>query len=317
VSRRRYVFGDWELASSLCLDGLLPTATGSPTPCLEVAVRGSPPLEPAQRDWVHRWTNDAGVATLSLARRSDDFLLRFPGLADFEVDAGTRCIRTHHVDGTTETLRHLLVDQVLPRVLAHLGATVVHAGAVATEGGVIAFLGESGAGKSTLTASLREIGVRLVSDDGLVLERSEFAVLARATYPSLRLWPSSVEGVFDKPPDDAEMAHYSTKRRLLLHESGAAPTPPEPLAAIFVLDYPALPVGDEVHAARLSPREVCIALLKNSFQLDPTDTSRAGRLFAELSVIAELVPAYALSYPREFSRLPEVHETVVRLLTDE
>jgi hypothetical protein len=311
-----FSYGGLTVRSELRLDGLLPTAHEAVVPSLCVRFAPSPPSETG--DWIHHWLDGAGFASLLLARTPEGFLLRFPELADFEIGPDMEHIGVHSAGAaTTETLRHLLVDQVLPRVMAHRGSAVIHAGAVAFEAGAVALLGDSGAGKSTLTASLREAGAGLLSDDGLVLERRACAVHARATYPSLRLWPPAVEGVFAAPPVGAPMAHYSTKRRLIVPETSAPATEPKRIGVMFALGRPDGRNDDRVQVERLHPRDACIALLKNSFQLDVSDVVRAGRLFTELSVIAEMVPMYSLTYPRDFSRLPEVHAAIRRVVEEE
>jgi hypothetical protein len=113
------------------------------------------------------------------------------------------------------------------------------------------------------------------------------------------------------------MAHYSTKRRLIVPETSAPATEPKRIGVMFALGRPDGRNDDRVQVERLHPRDACIALLKNSFQLDVSDVVRAGRLFTELSVIAEMVPMYSLTYPRDFSRLPEVHAAIRRVVEEE
>jgi hypothetical protein len=126
--------------------------------------------------------------------------------------------------GTNDaTLRHLLLDQVLPRVLAHRGHVVLHAASVRIHERIVAIAGTTGAGKSTLAASFLIAGHPLLSDDGLLLDPGPSGTLAQPTYPSLRLWPQTVERLFAEAPTMEPMAHYSTKRRLMMNPDSEDP----------------------------------------------------------------------------------------------
>lgn len=241
----------------------------------------------------------------------EGLLLRFPGLADFAINTEVGLIGVAPASGTDEeTLQHLVLDQVLPRVLAQRGRLVLHAGAVSVEGRVIAFVGDTGAGKSTLTAFLHAAGYPLLSDDGLVLSPRDGGVSAQPTYPSLRLWPASVAGLYAEPPKLAPMAHDSTKQRVVLGED-ATTVDPLPLAAIYVLALPVESRDASIALTRLSPRAACMAMVENAFQLDPTDTRRAAALLGQAAKVAEQVPAFQLTYPRRFDLLPSVRAAIL------
>jgi hypothetical protein len=250
---------------------------------------------------------------LLTARSPDHLLLGFAGLADFEISTREPVTISPRPEPNTgqETLEHLLLDQVLPRVLAHRGALVLHAGAVQVGTDTIAFIGETGRGKSTLTASFDLAGQSALSDDGLVITCAGHRVLAAPTYPSLRLWPDALESVFESPPLVAPMAHYSTKRRVLREMPTTPPQEPTPLKALYLLGEPAVEDNDTTIES-LSERETVMAIIGNSFQLDPSDKARAGRLFEQAAQIAQRLPAFELSYPREFAGLAEVRAAVLR-----
>ncbi len=261
--------------------------------------------------WVHEWQTGNGPPTLSIARKEEGLLLRFPDLADFSITNDGNRIGAWPAPGTDdETLRHLLLDQVLPRLLAHQGRLVLHAGAVRVDDTAIAFLGAAGCGKSTLTASFRAAGYSLLSDDGLVLNAIEEEVKARPTYPSLRLWPESVAGVYSEPPTLAPMAQYSTKQRVVLTQDDFSGEP-LPLAAIYVLAPVAETGAATISLTKLSPRDACMAIVANSFQLDLTDTRRAAALLAKAAKVAKQVPAFRLTYPRDFALLPSVRAAIL------
>jgi len=276
-----------------------------------------PPWEPCS-NWVHHWPPEQGGMSLAVSNDGHSFLLRFPGLADFVISADGRQIDAWS-DPTigAGTLDHLLLDQVLPRTLAQQGRLVLHAGAVRIDDQAVAFIGDTGSGKSTLTASFHSAGYPLLSDDGLVLKTEEGLVRALPTYPSLRLWPESVSGLYAQQPTIVPMAHYTAKQRVILNGVPVAANNPLPLASLYVLAPEVKAVTASVSLTLLRPCEACIAIIRNSFQLDLTDRCRVAELFADASRIANSLPVFSLRYPREFARLPEVRDAILNSLVNE
>ena len=83
-----------------------------------------------------------------------------------------------------ETATHMLLDQVIPRVLGLQGRVLIHGSAVASpEGRACAFVGMSGRGKSTLAASFYRDGWRMLADDCIQLDIEDGSVLGLAAYP--------------------------------------------------------------------------------------------------------------------------------------
>jgi len=289
----------------------------SDEPAIAIGLLDAPPSEPAKTDWVHHWPPKCGGLCLALSGKGERFLLRFPGLADFLISKDGRQIEAWPASSTSiETLHHLLLDQVLPRVLAQQGRLVLHAGAVRVGDQAIAFVGDSGSGKSTLTASFHAAGYSLLCDDGLVLTHGAGVTLALATYPSLRLWPESIASLYSGEPTVAPMAHYSSKRRIILKDIALNGTVPLPMVSFYVLAGEPAAEGAGISLRRLSPRAACMEIIGNSFQLDVTDRRRSAEVLANASRIAEHLPVFSVAYPRDFTRLPEVHEAILRQLSE-
>src|SRR5215469_10208547 len=168
----------------------------------------------ADCEWLHAWTLPDGTPWLEIGRQAGRYLLRFEAMVDFAVSRDAREILCYaDSDTPPETLRHLLLDQVLPLVLSSRGQLVVHGSAVSTSEGTIAFVGESGSGKSTLASSFTEEGVAVLTDDCLLLEEKEGCLTAVPSYPGVRLWPKVVDAMLGKGRDLPEVAHYTEKKR--------------------------------------------------------------------------------------------------------
>ncbi len=207
----------------------------------------------------------------------------------------------------TLTVDHVLTDLILPRILSHEGQFVVHAGGVGIDAGALIFLGLSGRGKSTLATSFQRAGSDLLGDDAMIVSLLDAGPLVRAVCPSLRLFPDSIEALVPSTRSGATVNPQTGKCRVALDKCGTTDTPVA-LRAIFLIGEPN---SQGVHVQRLSIAAACMALVENSFALDPSDTDQARRRLDQASVLANLVPAYEISYPRDYARLPEVRRAIL------
>jgi hypothetical protein len=252
-------------------------------------------------EWKHHWRLDDEEAGLSLAMLGSDYLLRFPGVCDFllQFEASKILIQTEtSVD--VATIEHLLVDQALPRFLAHRGALLMHASAVEIAGRTALFIGQSGHGKSTLAGLLQADGQHILSDDCICIELRDAGVTAMPTYPSLRLFADSLAEVMPNAAATSAVAEYSDKRRLPMPAKGTD-LKSRPVTALYLLGDPATAPTETVITA-VRPAEACLALIRDSFQLDVTDRSRMVSQLERCSEVARRLPAFHLDYPRDFSR---------------
>lgn len=276
------------------------------------------PITPSEIQAAERqiWTDEFGLLAVSAVSHTESLWYRVRQIGQVAVDVSfsQHLLVERPVSSTISiaTLDHFLVDQVLPRILAHEGRLVLHAGAVRCDDRAIVVLGQSGRGKSTLVASLDQAGFELIGDDALIISKEDQAFRARAVYPSLRLFPDSLEALFQDRPATAEVAHYSLKERVNLPIAPDRNTAPLPIAVIFSLAEPS-PDG-EVHVRQMSPAVTCMAIITNSFALDPADKELARKKLADASKLANEVPAYEISYPRDYARLPDVHAAIFEKL---
>ena len=257
------------------------------------------------------WQDQIGLLTVSSAasRPHEHYRLRFADQASVDVFTARKQIQESQPSPGVphDTRDHFLADQVLPRIIAHEGQLVLHGAAVRVGACAIVILGESGQGKSTLAASFAQAGLPLLGDDAMVVVQRDGRTMVKAVYPSLRLLPDSIDALYAEAPDAASVAHYSPKRRIPLPvatDGGEAE-----LAMIVALAPPG--AGGAVVAERLSVAQSCVALITNSFALDPTDMERARAKLAAASACAARVPAFAISYPRDYARLPDVRAAML------
>jgi len=307
------------LTSEMALPELMSAAETEPKGGADLRVRFARRCEafPSPTHWLMSWIRPTGEPWLSMAKDEWGYLLRFPELADFSVDAEGReivCLSGRELP--SHTIRHLLIDQVLPLVLSIRGRKVLHATAVLTPAGVCAFTGPTGTGKSTLAASLLLAGYPVLSDDCLVLEAHHGQVLATPAYPGLRLREDTLNALGHDAAHLLSVAHYTSKRRLVPDgHSSYFLTPTFPVARIYPLVRPAKVEVEGGLAApriqRLSPRDSLVELLPFLFHLDVTDRTMLARHCDFLEQVVSHVPVRRLWAPNSFTALPAVHEAVL------
>lgn len=271
----------------------------------------SPSPSPVELPFRVLWTDEEGLSLKqSGTGKAIEYQLLFWDEAASAINPQQKTIRMIPLsaDTTPVTLEHLLYDQVYPRLLAHEGRLVLHAGAVEISGKLALFLGDSGMGKSTLVASLYQAGAPLLNDDTLVVSQDASGFSGQAIYHGLRLLPDSLASLFPGETETRQMAHYSPKQRLNVAVPNSQETAPQPIGAMFFL----APATDEqtITLRPMSAAETCMGLISNSFSLDPTDLLLARKKLQQASALANGVAAFELSYPRDYTALPHVHATI-------
>ena len=256
----------------------------------------------------HRFVFPDGTVWTEFYRAGLDYLLRFPGLADFEVSGDGKEVKTYPTKDTDDvTVEHLYINQVLPLALSRQGRPSFHASVVTVPGGAVAFLGKTGMGKSTLAASFALNGGKFLTDDSLLVEEAEDYCLALSSHPSLRLWADSVDTLVDEKTRQAAAISYSTKARLLAGEALPHCEEPLPLLAAFLLNWKG---ASEVALRPLAGAERHMAWVENSFLLDIEDRLLLAEHFDWTHRIAQRVPTFALDYPRDYGMLPDVRDAI-------
>ncbi len=256
----------------------------------------------------HRYTFEDGSVWTEFYRTDTGYLLRFPGLADFDVSADGTAVVAHPAEGgDPATVEHLFVNQLVPLALSRQGRPTFHASVVTVPGGAVAFLGRTGMGKSTLAASFALNESAFLTDDALLVEEIDNGCLALPSHASLRLWQDSARILVGESGLLAERISYSSKARLLAGDALAFSNESQRLLAAFLLERNG---SSEVAIRSLTGSERHMAWLGNSFLLDIEDSELLARHFDWTHRIAAIVPTFALDYPRDYGMLTEVRDAV-------
>ncbi len=117
-----------------------------------------------------------------------------------------------------DTIQHLLLDQVIPLVINLRGGEALHASAVLTSYGVVAFAGPAGSDKSTVAGSLLKEGYPFVSDDCLTLLEKNQEIYTIPAYPGLRLWDDAREHLFGENGSEVPRSSHRPRGPLARRE---------------------------------------------------------------------------------------------------
>ena len=198
-------------------------------------------------------------------------------------------------------LVHLLLQQVLPLAVSRTGRLVMHACAVDTPAGALAFVGESGAGKSTLAGAFCRRGHPLIADDALVMELEEEGIRVSPTADALRLWPDQREVAAGA--ETALSASGKLRARVTLARA------PSRLARVYLLGT----APDASSSVTMVPTaEMRVSMLSHMFRLDVTDRDESRRVFDAVHRVVDMVPVRRAVYPDGLEHLDAAVDAILR-----
>ena len=149
-------------------------------PVQPIPLPETPPVESQRADgvvWRRHWSDP------------DRLVIDFVDIAITKTAGGVVTFDRHLPQ---EMEQHLLLDHILPLVLARGGALVLHGAVVGRRDDSVVLVGATGAGKSTLTTFAWQKGWTVGGDDGAVITPGSPCTV-EPTYPTIRLAPASVE----------------------------------------------------------------------------------------------------------------------------
>ena len=264
--------------------------------------------------WQHHWYTENRSVCISLARCDDRYILRFPELVDFVITCSSATVEYYaDLKFPPETIRHLLLDQVIPRMLGQQGRLVLHASAIELpeSNKAIAFIGDSGWGKSTLASSFHQNGAKLLTDDCLLIEICDDKVSCIPNYYGVRLFEDSADAIFNGNNQSVQVAHYSEKKRLLIDHHDCMSDPVE-LDGIFLLEDPVnFGSATTISIKPIEGVEDFMRLIGQIFIIDVSEKNLYKNLFNNIKkIFSQGVPIYRLSYPHNYTMLPSVQKNV-------
>lgn len=179
-------------------------------------------------------TLSAPLATAESYEANDtEFLLRLPGIANYYVRDGVEIVVHPDAGGPELDVRSYLMGNLFAVLCHQRGLLPLHASAIATPQGAVAFLGASGAGKSSIAAFLARRGHRILADDICLVDPAaprDQRVLPMA--PWLKLWSATLDAMGESSQGLPRIFSDDEKYRYVLRQ----PEAPTPLAELILLD---------------------------------------------------------------------------------
>ncbi len=245
-------------------------------------------------------------------RLRDYFHLSYADGTQFVVDnAGTRVWATWPSDTLTlEDTATYLLGPVMGFVLLLRGCISLHACAVAVDDRAIALVGPAGSGKSTTAAAFAERGYAILAEDVVTLQDRGAEFLVQPGYPSIRLWPSSVEALYGTAASLPRLTPTWDKRYLdLTQEKYEFQQQPLPLAAIYLLGERQ---DDRAPAVNeIASTEQLMSLVANTYATYLMDKTMRAREFVILGRVRNSVPIKRVTPHSDPARIGELCQTII------
>lgn len=212
---------------------------------------------------------------------------------------------------TLEDTATYLLGPVMGFTLLLRGFISLHACAIAVNNRAIAIVGPAGSGKSTTAAAFAERGYCILAEDVVTLRDRGTEFLVQPGYPSIRLWPSSVEALYGSDVSLPKLTPTWDKCYLdLTQDKYEFQTSPLPLAAIYLLaertDDPAAPFVQD-----LSPSDKLISLVANTYAAYLMDREMRGKEFKFLHRVLNAVPVRRVTSHSDPARIGELCQTIL------
>lgn len=226
---------------------------------------------------------------LLIDRRAGGYGVWSPRMGRFQISAdGTEILAA--VPRGRSWPWQLLFAQTLPITAAIQGYEVLHASAVAIDGGVVAIVAPSGSGKSTLAFALVRRGAAFVADDVVTVESVDGTLLA---HPGAGVVNASAEEVRRGIPHESRLARGAKHHLVVARAPG-----PLPLRALVLLERTGAKARPSIE--RISEPDPFM-LLGSTFVFV---VKEAQRLIRQL----DIHQAIASSVPVLHARLPRVED---------
>jgi hypothetical protein len=204
----------------------------------------------------------APLATAKDYEASDtEFLLRLPGVATYCVRNGVEILVDRDAGAADLDVRSYLMGSLFAVLCHQRGLLPLHASAIATPQGAVAFLGVSGAGKSSIAAFLSQRGHRIVADDICLIDPAaprDRRVLPVA--PWLKLWNATLDAMGESSGGLPRVFSDDEKYRYGLEQHDS----PAPLAELILLER--AQNQSEATFERLTPVHAVHAVLDLTYQ---------------------------------------------------
>jgi hypothetical protein len=258
-----------------------------------------PPPSVVANTSVEIWRDTTGAVYAYGERRGNDCWMHVPGVASYRFTPEGKEVAASVADGArSDIVLDAYQRRVLPMAVQVRGYEVLHASAVHSPAGIVAFCGVSQAGKSTIAFGLSRRGYRVWCDDVLAFDLSDPLPSAISLPFQLRLRPTAIE-MFGRESVAAEPAGDSN-----LPGSQTAS-----LAAVCVLrradDQPA-----PVTVRQLAFSDAFLAVLNHACWFTFQDAQDKRRVIDHYMDLTAAIPVFDVAFRSGLQHLPAVLDQI-------
>lgn len=245
---------------------------------------------------VYPWLDQAGTAYAWSHSKGSTHWIYWNQIARFDFENNSPHVTVHALPSAGhELVNEIYLEHILPLVLTTRGFEVIHASAIRSPGGVLAFAAFTGTGKSSTAYALHSRGFPLWADDAVVFQIEHGEVFSTPIPFNIRLFPdmlSSIENSLFTGQAQKNINSFRFQERL-------------PLVGVYLLERKETwNEPQPIQATRLSLEAAFTHLLPHAYAFEQNNPVRTQSLAASYLALASRIPVYQLSYSSNRDALP-------------
>lgn len=198
----------------------------------------------------------------------------------------------------------IVLPIAIPVLLRKRGMLVLHANAVNMNGNSVIFIGSKGVGKSTISIALHKKGYNLLSDDISTVHFSGDSLLVSSGFPTLKLWPQTIE-YFGENPDELPKCSPNQEKRAYFNINNFYETT-LPLKSIYLIEEN----SDDSFIKQISNQKAVINLVNTTLFAKIFDGSQLSENLEQCAKIVNSVPIKILKVKHSLNSLPELVKVI-------
>jgi hypothetical protein len=239
------------------------------------------------------------------------YWLRIRGIGCYLVSNGQEIIVSPEPGALPLDVRAYLLGTLFVALCQQRHLLPLHASAISSSKGVVAFLARSGQGKSTLAAHLAQRGFRVLADDVCLIDSlASGPAMVIPTAPWLKLWRNSLQHLGRQAEGLEKVFSEDDKYRLPLADTSQ----PEPIARLVFLETHDGSATEMRELTALEAIPLLMDLTHQAYVLQATGQMQES--FLHCSRVAAQARAYRLFRPWGLTHLESSVQAVERFLLE-
>jgi hypothetical protein len=248
------------------------------------------------------------TSRFAVEHSSERSFIKVRDVADFEIREGRRISVWPASVATRKDVEIFLLGPAWATLCHQRGMLPLHASAILTSGGMVAFAGHSGAGKSTTAALLNVCGYQLVADDMLPIGFIDGSV--PGAWPYLRRLKLHQSPIIKFELTPTELVSRLDKEKYFVQPEAVARDDWNRLKRLYLLDNS--PSAESVCIDRVNGLEAIRILADQTYHFQYVSNSGRFREHLDLcTLLASNIAIYRLQRPSS-SEVTAEFETLLR-----